>query len=161
MNRGLVMPRLLFALLMVFALSPARAGEIVVPPPQQGDKCPVCGMFVAPYPEWVAAVVYKDGHAHYFDGAKDLFRFLQSPTRWAPGHRDADVAGISVTEYYAVRPIDAKPAFYVIGSDVYGPMGRELIPLATEADAAEFVRDHGGKVLRFDAVTADILDGLN
>ncbi len=155
------MRRLLLALAMLVAIAPVHAGEIVVPPPKPGDKCPVCGMFVAPYPEWVAAVVYKDGHAHYFDGAKDLFRFLQSPTRWAPGHRDDDVALISVTEYYAVEPIDAKTAFYALGSDVLGPMGKELIPLATEADAAEFVRDHGGEVLRFEAVTSGVLSALD
>ena len=52
----------------------AEAGEVVVAPPGPNVICPVCGMFVAKYPEWIAAVVFKDGHAHYFDGAKDMFQ---------------------------------------------------------------------------------------
>ena len=31
----------------------------------------------------------------------------------------------------------AKEAFFVIGSDVYGPMGHELIPFASKADAEQ------------------------
>jgi nitrous oxide reductase accessory protein NosL len=33
-------------------------------------------------------------------------------------------------------------AYYVLGSDIYGPMGRELIPFEKEADAKEFIKDH-------------------
>ena len=92
-------------------------------------------MFVARYPEWVATVVYANGHSHHFDGAKDLFKYLLDLGRWAPGHRAADMTGIVVTDYYAVQRIDARSAWYVIGSDVLGPMGHELVPLASEADA--------------------------
>ena len=36
-------------------------------------------------------------------------------------------------------------------------MGHELVPLASEADAQEFLRDHAGKgILRFDAVTPEL-----
>jgi len=84
--------------------------------------------FVARYPEWVATVVYRDGHAHHFDGAKDLFKYLLDLGRWAPGHRADDIATIAVTDYYAVQRIDARSAWYVIGSDMLGPMGHELIP---------------------------------
>jgi nitrous oxide reductase accessory protein NosL len=36
-------------------------------------------------------------------------------------------------------------------------MGHELVPLATEEDAQEFLRDHAGKrILRFDEVTPDL-----
>ncbi len=139
---------------MLLTASPGLAGEAVMPPPGDRDKCPVCGMFVKPYPEWTAAVVYRDGHAHYFDGAKDLFKFLQGPQQFVATHRPDEVTALVVTEYYALTPIDAQAALFVIGSDVLGPMGRELIPLATAADAAEFVKDHGGRVLTFDAVTA-------
>ena len=50
----------------------------------------------------------------------------------------------------------------MIGSDVLGPMGHELVPLADAADAAEFVRDHRGKrVLRFGEVTRELTERLD
>lgn len=153
-----------FALLLSLLFVPlsASADDVVVPPPPINAVCPVCGMFVAKYPEWIAAVVYKDGHAHYFDGAKDLFKFLASPKRYVPGHRPEDVATIAVTDYYETTRIDAYTAFYVMGSDVMGPMGHELVPFPTRAAAEEFVKDHGGSaILTFDQVTSAILDRLD
>lgn len=151
--------------LMAFGLllaGPVRAGEVVVPPPKPDSVCPVCGMFVAKYPEWVAAALYKDGHAHYFDGAKDLFKFLLQLDRYAPGHRTQDMAAVAVTDYYSVKSIDARQAFYVIGSDVLGPMGHELVAHAKMADAESFLQDHKGKrILGFDEVTMALLDALD
>lgn len=126
------------------------------------DTCPVCGMFVAKYPEWIATVQYKDGHAHHFDGAKDMFKYLHDLPKWAPGHQAENIASIGVTEYYTVSLIDAHKAFYVIGSDVLGPMGHELIPLETQEDADEFLADHKGvKILRFDEVEGALMSKLD
>ncbi|MER2603690.1 MAG: nitrous oxide reductase accessory protein NosL, partial [Candidatus Competibacter phosphatis] len=61
---------------MIFSLSSARTEPLQLPAPGPQDTCPVCGMFVSLYPDWVATLVYKDGHAHHFDGAKDLFKYL-------------------------------------------------------------------------------------
>jgi nitrous oxide reductase accessory protein NosL len=143
-----------FALLLLVLALPAGAS---FPEPRPRDLCPVCGMVVSKYPPWIATVVYRDGHAHHFDGAKDLFKYLFDVPRFAKGHRAQDIARIGVTEYYEVKRIDARTAWYVIGSDVLGPMGHELIPLASRADAEEFMRDHGGKrILRFDEVKRDL-----
>ena len=58
--------------------------------------------------------------------------------------------------------IDGFKAFYVVGSDIYGPMGRELIPFEKEADAREFMKDHkGNRVLKLISVTPDILKSLD
>jgi len=40
-----------------------------------------------------------------------------------------DIDSIYVTDYYNLTLIDGYQAFYVVGSNVYGPMGKELIPL--------------------------------
>jgi len=135
-------------------------GLAVAAPPKPGprDLCPVCGMLVAKYPNWVATVVWKDGHVHHFDGAKDLFKFLQALPKYDPKHKSQDIGGLFVTEFYGLEMIDARKAFYVIGSDVMGPMGHELTPLATKGDAEDFLKDHKGKrVLRFDEVTAEVI----
>ena len=150
----------LFAMLVV--VTPLRAEDIAVPPPAPMDTCPVCGMLVAKYTEWVATVLYKDGHAHHFDGAKDMFKFLKDMGKYGDGHTEADIAVIAVTEYYDLMKIDARQAFYVVGSDTYGPMGHELVPLATEADAKEFLADHKGQfIVTFDQVTPEMLDNLD
>ncbi len=150
-------------LLLCLLVSPAAPAEPVdLAPPGPKDTCPVCGMFVALYPDWIATVRYRDGHLHHFDGAKDLFKYLLDLPKWAPGHQADQIEAIGVTEYYSVQRIDARQAFYVIGSDVLGPMGHELIPLESEADAQEFLRDHGGKrILRYSEVTLPLLQDLD
>ena len=132
------------------------------PSPGPKDTCPVCGMFVSLYPDWVATALYKDGHAHHFDGAKDLFKYLLNLPKYVPGHSRDDIAAIGVNEYYGVTRIDARAAWYVIGSDTLGPMGHELVPLKTQAEAEEFRKDHHGKrILRFDDVTPALLENLD
>jgi nitrous oxide reductase accessory protein NosL len=119
-------------------------------------------MLVSKYPNWTATVLYKDGHAHHFDGAKDLFKYLQDLPKYAPGHRAEEMRSIAVTDFYNLDKIDAKKALYVIGSDVLGPMGHELVPLATRADADDFMKDHKGKrVLSFDQVTKEVAEKLD
>jgi len=151
-------------LLFVFAVMPMSVytAPLDLPGPGPKDTCPVCGMFVAKYPEWVATVLYKGGHAHHFDGTKDMYKYLLDMPKWAPGHKAEDIASIGVTEYYGLTLINAREAFYVIGSDVLGPMGHELIPLETREDADEFMRDHKGKrILRFEQIEMELLIDLD
>ena len=154
--------RIVTALLLVFWTAFAAAEGESAPKPGDMDLCPVCGMLVSKYPNWTATALYRDGHAHYFDGDKDLFKYLQQMPKYAPGHRKEDLAGLQVTEFYGLTRIDAHSAFYVIGSDVLGPMGHELVPLETRADAEEFLKDHKGKrILIFEQVTADIIEAID
>lgn len=156
--------RLLVAgLLVLVAWTVQAAGpERLVPDPGPRDLCPVCGMVVSKYPAWIATVLYKDGHAHHFDGAKDMFKYLFDLKKYAPGHQAADMKAVAVTEYYGLTRMDATRAFYVIGSDVLGPMGHELVPLATRADAEEFLRDHQGRrILTYKQVTRTLVHRLD
>jgi nitrous oxide reductase accessory protein NosL len=141
--------------------TPAMAASKSATVPSSKDKCPVCGMFVAKYPDWIAAAQTKDGVTFYFDGPKDLFTHYFNPGRYTPGKKQSDISGLSVKEYYSLKMIDAKSAFFVIGSDVYGPMGAELIPFASQKDAASFMNDHKGKrILRFGDITPQLLKDL-
>ncbi len=139
--------------------APAAAQSAIRP--AVGDRCPVCGMFVARHQDWAARIMVKDGPAVWFDGAKDMFTFLLDPAKYRPSARPADLSEVTVHDYYAVAAIDGRKAYYVLGSDVRGPMGAELIPFEKLADAQEFKIDHHGTaVLLFDAVTPDVLSGL-
>ena len=58
--------------------------------------------------------------------------------------------------------LNGQTAFNVIGTDVYGPMGRELIPFGQETAAKEFMIDHGGKaIFNFKQITLDQVMGLD
>jgi len=130
--------------------------------PSKEDKCPVCGMFVYKYPDWTAHIIFKDGAAVFFDGCKDLFKYYLDLKKYSPGRKIEDIAGVYVNEYYEMKTINAVNAYFVVGSDVYGPMGYELIPLASIEDAETFRNDHKGKeILRFREVTQEVIDGLD
>ena len=140
------------------------AAEAPQPPakPSPVNKCPVCGMFVAGYTDFLAAVVFRDGATAYFDGCKDMFRFLLDMAKYAPGRRRNDIASVWATDYYSLRWIDGVSAFFVLGSDVLGPMGRELIPFGKEAEAKEFLKDHEGRsLLRFADITPDVVKDID
>ena len=143
------MRSLLFALLLT---SLSIAALAAVPPPPGGkDRCAVCGMFVAPFPQWTAAIELKDGRRFYFDGPKDMFIAFFDPTTYLPGVSLEQVAGVYVTEYYAASLRPASEVIFVTGSDVLGPMGQELVPVFGREAAETFRRDHKGQALmRFD-----------
>jgi copper chaperone NosL len=127
-----------------------------------GDKCPVCGMFVAKYPDFVAQMVFKDGSHAFFDGVKDMMKYYFNLPKYNPSKSRADIAHILVTDYYSMKLIDGLQAFYVIGSDVYGPMGKELMPFQDEAAAQEFKVDHKGTaILPFKDITPGIIKTLD
>jgi nitrous oxide reductase accessory protein NosL len=151
--------------LLFAAITVSSAGAEVKPPirPAPNDRCQVCGMFVAKYPNWTAEMVFHDGTYVMFDGAKDLFTYLFDIRKFSPTKKtsDIDTASIYVADYYSVALIDGRTAYYVLESDVRGPMGSELVPFATLSDAREFKKDHKGKsVLTFKDITPAILSSM-
>jgi nitrous oxide reductase accessory protein NosL len=81
-----------------------------------------------------------------------------------PYSRDS-IESILVTNFYTLESIDAKSAYYVLGSNMYGPMGNELIPFTTQKEAKNFMLDHKGeKIVRFGDITPKMvmaLDGVD
>jgi len=124
----------------------------------EDEKCPVCGMFTYKYPKWAAQIFYENGtekHHWSFDGVKDLMKFYFNPMQWGnyKSSKKENITKILVTDYYTQKGIDATKAFYVIRSDVYGPMGHEFIPFESKEDAKIFKKDHyGKKILEFSEI---------
>lgn len=115
------------------------------------SKCPVCGMFVAKYPKWSVKLT-ANGKDHYFDGMKDYFKYNLKNKKGTAIGRD----------YYTLNDINIKKAFFVIGSDVLGPMGHELIPFLKREDAKKFKKEHKGKkIVTFLEVNAELLKQLD
>jgi len=160
MKRFLLFLVLCLALTASAALAQVKAAAKGAGVPKDA-KCPVCGMLVAKYPNWNAAIGYRDGHIAYFDGPKDLFTYYLSPRKYEPSRNRADIVSLTVKDYYSLASIDGRQAYFVVGSNVLGPMGKELIPFAQKADAEGFRTDHQGrKILRFPEVTLELLKSL-
>lgn len=136
----------------------SRGEHIHVP---ESAKCPVCGMFVAKYPKWAASITHG-GKTYYFDGVKDMMKYYIFDGNF-PYDRKA-ITSMMVTNYYTLEAIKAKQAFYVYDANVYGPMGRELIPFKTLKEARVFNDEHlGKKIIKFDEITDTMvmaLDGI-
>jgi len=97
----------------------------------------------------------------WFSSARDAIAFTMLP------EEPKDVRAIYVSDMAKApswdRPgtdnwIDARQAFFVIGSDRKGGMGAaEAVPFSTEAAAAAFAGEHGGRMVRFDEMPRDYI----
>jgi len=124
-----------------------------------GAKCPVCGMLTSKYPKW-AGFMEVDGKPYYFDGVKDMMKYYIFDIDF-PYDREK-ITRFRVTDFYTLEAIPARDAFYVLGSDVYGPMGNELIPFQTKDAAKNFSDDHKGqKIVLFSEITPQMVMALD
>lgn len=126
------------------------------------EKCPVCGMFVYKYPKWAAQIHITGKEKHLsFDGVKDLMKLYLEPQKWGD-YKKMSFYTVLVTDYYTQKAIDGKKAYYVIGSNVLGPMGKELIPFETAENASIFFKDHLGKeIVTFDQIDMKLVNKLD
>jgi nitrous oxide reductase accessory protein NosL len=129
-------------------------GVAVKPGPQ--DKCPVCGMFVSGYPDWSAEIIFKDGSYAVFDGSKDMFKYYFNISKYTREKTKNDISALFVTEYYTTKVVSARDVYFILGSDVIGPMGNELVPVKGREAAEQFFKDHKGKrMFTFDEITPE------
>ncbi len=158
------MKKAIVALAILFLLGTVQGSIAAGPKAGEGlnkdSRCPVCGMFVAKYPQWLAQINMSDGRAEFFDGVKDMLAYYFSPEQYGAAAGDT-VEEVFVKDYYSQHWIDGQKAFYAFGSDVYGPMGHELIPFSGQAAAENFQKDHHGKkIYSFAEITPDIIESL-
>jgi len=144
-------PSAFFILAALFTLAvtpPANAAVVDLPDGSKADLssiCPVCGMKVEAGSLGPAAVVLSDRSVKVLDGPGDFFRFILSPASY--GFENTDLKQVFVTDYAAKKFIDAKKAYYVVGSSLSGGMGPEAVPFSTMEAADKFKRDNGGKAV--------------
>ena len=123
-------------------------------------RCSICGMFVAKYEGWVTQIRLTDNSTLFFDGIKDMMVFYHNPSKYS-NFTTKDIKEIWAKDYYSQQWINGFKAFYVVGSDVYGPMGKEFIPFAERAAAENFMTDHKGeKILDFQEITDELVQSL-
>lgn len=128
-----------------------------VDPVDEKERCAVCGMFVAKYQPWITQLHVAGQDPEMFDGVKDMMAYYYKPSAYG-GSGDMAEAEIWVKDYYTLKWIDGRGAFFVVGSDVMGPMGEELIPFDSQSAAENFMKDHKGKeVMKFADIKSDMI----
>ena len=124
-------------------------------------KCPVCGMYVSKYPKW-AAFMRIGEKKYYFDGVKDMMKYYIFDGDFI--YDRSKISEIIVSDYYTLEKIPAREAIYVPDSNVFGPMGHELIAFKSKKSAKTFMAEHDAKeMILFDDITDKIvmsLDGI-
>jgi nitrous oxide reductase accessory protein NosL len=115
--------------------------------------CQHCGMLVNKAPQWKASLTTSEKQNLWFCSPRCLLIKVKDPK--SPYQK---FQSIFVNDYYEAKPIAAEQAFYVIKSDVLGPMGNDLIPFRDLAAAEDFKKDHQGqKILTFKEITLQII----
>ena len=119
-----------------------------------------CSMVVAEHPGPKAQIfVSEAGPPLWFPSVRDMFAYTMLP------EENQDVRAIYVSDTGASENIEmiaegawieARHAFYVLGSEITGGMGLpETVPFANREQAIAFAQQNGGDVASFDEVTTD------
>ena len=123
-----------------------------------------CGMNVLEHPGPKGQIILgRIPEPIWFSSARDAVAFTMLP------EEPKNIAAIYVSDM-AKAPnweepgadnwVDAKQAFYVIGSSVRGGMGaEETVPFSTEAAATQFAARNGGEVVSFSDIPPDYVLG--
>ena len=126
----------------------------------RSTSCELDGMLLADYPGPKAQIHFAgQDKPSFFCDTVELFSTLLA------GEQVRAVQAVYVQDMGKAdwnQPqghwIDAKTAFYVLGSKRHGSMGPTIGSFAQEADAQKFATEYGGKVLRFGDIKADMVD---
>ena len=92
------------------------------------DRCPVCGMKVARYAKFAAAIQLSDDTTYYFCGTGCMIRSWMHPDIFL-GVKTIRLKQSVVQDYFSGEHVDGRRVTWVAGSDVVGPMGPALVPL--------------------------------
>ncbi|RUM95450.1 copper resistance protein CopZ [Pseudaminobacter arsenicus] len=158
-----------FALLAIL-ISAGCTGEtqLDAPNPAALDETAMghyCGMNVLEHPGPKGQVILgKILEPIWFSSARDTVAFTMLP------EEPKDIAAIYVSDMARAESwenpgaqnwVEARQAFYVVGSSVRGGMGApETVPFSTRDAAAAFANKNGGQVVRFDAIPRDYVLGI-
>lgn len=167
-----LLPILMIGLQAGCATSPEQARQGASQPAKAAAKsspqiiadetsCGKCGMLPAKYPQWHSQIIFTDGSMVPFDGCKCMFSFLLGMAQYDKQHARTDVAAVWVKDFLSGEWLVADSAHFVVGSDVMGPMGKELIPFAERLAAVKFQLEHGGSLEQFDKITTETLLALS
>lgn len=133
--------------------------QVAAQEPTADTACALDGMLLKDYPGPKAQIHYAEGKPDFFCDLMELFSVVLMP------EQKRHVAALFVQDmgkadwaHPEAHWIDAKTAFYVAGSRKAGSMGPTFGAFSSSQDAEAFVQKEGGKVLRFDQITPDMVN---
>lgn len=127
------------------------------PKPTADDRCPMCAMRVADHPDWVGAIELEGGATFYACSVRCTLATSMNTDKFL-GVPKTQVKRVRVPQYLEKgKTLDAETAWYVIDSDVRGPMGLALVPAASQEEANVIVGRHKGRALPRADVTMPVL----
>ncbi len=116
-------------------------------------RCKNCGMRIDPASSWRSELVSVDGAITTFDTPRCA---LQS---WRSGKTQAK--SLRVVEYYDRTWRDGAEVRFILGGDVVGPMGPDLVPVSSSR-VTKFIQDHAAdRALTLEEVTLEVLDSVS
>lgn len=128
------------------------------------STCIVRKIKVYQEPKWVAKIELTNGKKLFFASPKSMIEFYQTPGKWfnIGVKSEDDFKEILVTDFDTLKPINARGAFFVYGSNVTSPAGDDLVAFATYETAKNFASKHNGKrVMAFNQISDALIRLLN
>lgn len=130
---------------------------------ESADECHLCGMLITRFDGPKGEVFRKESGEQVFKfcSTRDMFSYYLDPEnkRNVAQMLVHDMSKMpwgsdSINDKYF---IDAKTAWYVIGSEKTGAMGETLASFSQQSDAQAFAKEFGGKVISFADISYDAL----
>ncbi len=128
------------------------------------STCVVRKIKVYEAPMWVSKIELANGKTLFFCSPKSMMEFYQQPGRWFDigVKSEEDFKEILVTDFDTLKPINARGAFFVYGSNVISPAGDDLVAFATYDAAKNFASKHNGKrIFAFNQISDALIRLLN
>ncbi|MBU2646245.1 nitrous oxide reductase accessory protein NosL [bacterium] len=120
---------------------PASGPRII----ESHKECPLCGMYPAKYPLFNCQIIFEDGSYEAFDSAAGLLVYLYFPDK--TGFPVKKTRQVFFKDYLYEKWIDANTTWFVMGSEILGPMGIEFLPVSDRRLALEVQKQEKGAAI--------------
>lgn len=123
--------------------------------PTEKDACTVCGMYPASYPKHNCQIWTMDDRTLHFCSTQCMVNYNADPSKYVKEPAKTKMAWVTLFSDGMYE--SAFGTYYVVGSQVNGPMGREAIPFKLKKIAEEFVMANGGKIVSFPQLAPELV----
>jgi len=123
--------------------------------PTEKDACTVCGMYPASFPNHNCQIWTMHGSTLHFCSTQCMVNFNADPAKYVKEPAKTKMAWVTLFSDGMYE--SAVGAYYVVGSQVNGPMGKEALPFKFKNNAEDFVKNNGGKIVSFQQLTPELV----
>lgn len=160
---------LLLSLVATFALSgcgedsPEKLAAHTAVAIESGEECHLCGMIITNFPGPKGQLIERGQSRNMkFCSTRDMFAYLLDPEH-QHNIQSAFVHDMAVTPWDHPDEetyIDARKAWYVVGSSQKGAMGPTLASFADKQTAQVFANEYQGKLYQFEDLSLELISSM-